>query len=236
MRGRPRSDEEERGAESTPAWAHPATPRGRRSTPRVVPESETPCARPPAEDANDCCGSETGLKRPGSTIGFDSVRKEAPMKVRQATLVALVAAVAVTTVAAANSDAAKQRVAITTQANRTTTVSKAVLTPLQAGALKSDSGSLVGESQPSHKVVMRDGQIVEIYRSVGLVQGQAGAHRDAHPTGVHRGRKRISPCHRHLEGGARHRRLRGCHWRRAIWPRVARVERPLELAPRRLPH
>jgi hypothetical protein len=96
------------------------------------------------------------------------------MKVQQAMLVALVAAVAVTTVAAADSDAAKQRVAITTQANRTTTVSKAVLTPLQAGALESDSGSLVGESQPSHKVVMRDGQIVEIYGSVASFKGKRG--------------------------------------------------------------
>jgi len=97
------------------------------------------------------------------------------MKVRQAMLVALVAAVAVTTVAAADSDATKQRVAITTQANQTTSVSKAMLVPLQAGALRRDSGSLVGQSPSSHKFVMRDGQRVEIYGSVGTFKGKRGS-------------------------------------------------------------
>jgi hypothetical protein len=95
------------------------------------------------------------------------------MKVRQAMLVALLAA-AVTTVAAAKPGTAKQRVAITTQANRTTTVSKALLTPLQTGALRSDSGLLVGGSTPSQKFVMRDGQRVEVYRGVATFKGKRG--------------------------------------------------------------
>lgn len=58
----------------------------------------------------------TDLKQTGSTMGFvTEVRKEVPMKARQAVavLVALAAAVTLTSVAAAGPDAAKQPVAIT---------------------------------------------------------------------------------------------------------------------------
>ena len=68
------------------------------------------------------------------------------MKARHAMLVALAAAFMLTSVAAAGPDAAKQRVVITTQAAQTTEVSPFVLIPLQTGALKGDSGKLIGDS------------------------------------------------------------------------------------------
>ena len=70
------------------------------------------------------------------------------MKARHAIFVALVAAVTLTSVAAAGPDAAKQRVMITSQAAQTTQVSPFVLTPLQTGVLKRDSGKLIGGSHP----------------------------------------------------------------------------------------
>ena len=61
------------------------------------------------------------------------------MKARHAILVGLVTAVVLTSVAAAGPDAARQRVAISMKdlANGTF-----VLTPLQAGTLKRDSGTV----------------------------------------------------------------------------------------------
>jgi len=96
------------------------------------------------------------------------------MKARHAMLVALVAAVTLTTVAAAGPEAAKQRVVFTTQAAETTTVSRAVLTPLQAGALKPDSGKLIA-AIPPERVVMREGQRVSIYDGVGTFKGKRGS-------------------------------------------------------------
>jgi hypothetical protein len=96
------------------------------------------------------------------------------MKARLATLVALVAAVTLTSVAAAGPDAAKQRVAFTTQAAETTNVSPFVLTPLQAGALKRDSGTLTAGSPPGRDV-MRAGQSVTIYDSAGTFKGKLGS-------------------------------------------------------------
>ena len=61
------------------------------------------------------------------------------MKARRALLVALVAAVTLTAVAAAGPDAAKQRVAISMKGLPNGTF---VLTPLQAGTLKPDSGTV----------------------------------------------------------------------------------------------
>ena len=63
------------------------------------------------------------------------------MKARHVILVALAAAVTLTSVAAAGPNAAKQRVMITSQAAHTTQVSPFVLTPLQPGVLKRDSGT-----------------------------------------------------------------------------------------------
>jgi hypothetical protein len=96
------------------------------------------------------------------------------MKVRHAVLVAFAAAVTLTSVAAAGPDAAKQRVAFTTQAAETTNVSQFVLTPLQAGALKRDSGTMTAPSSPE-RVVMREGQSVSIYDSVGTFKGKLGS-------------------------------------------------------------
>jgi hypothetical protein len=96
------------------------------------------------------------------------------MKAPQAILVALAAATALTTGAAAGPDAAKQRVAITTQAAQPTKVSPFVLTPLQAGPLKRDSGKLTA-SIPPERIVMRDGQKVSIYDGSITLKGKLGS-------------------------------------------------------------
>ena len=76
------------------------------------------------------------------------------------TLVALGAAVTLTSVAAAGPDAAKQRVAIDMKIHPQNTFG---LTPLQAGPLKRDSGSLATEREARGRDVMRNGQKVTIY-------------------------------------------------------------------------
>lgn len=85
------------------------------------------------------------------------------MKIRHAILavVALAAAITLTSVAMAGPDAAKQRVAIEL---RFCPQEKFVLTPLQAGALKPDTGTISDNltSITGHDV-MRDGQKVTIY-------------------------------------------------------------------------
>lgn len=77
------------------------------------------------------------------------------MKARLAVVVALAAAVTLTSVAAAGPHATKQRVAINMKFHQSTFV----LTPLQAGALKRDSGSMTenAPNAPCRKVI-RDGQ------------------------------------------------------------------------------
>ena len=88
------------------------------------------------------------------------------MKVRQAVLVALAAAVTLTSAAAAGPDAAKQRVAIVSYgAQGNPNVAKFVFTPLQAGALKRDWGTGNAALAPE-RVVMREGQRVAIYDSI----------------------------------------------------------------------
>jgi hypothetical protein len=74
----------------------------------------------------------------GST---DDRPTEVRMKARLVLLVALMAAVTLTSVAAAGLQAAKQRVAIDT---KIPPKGKFVLTPLRSGALKRDSGTLSG--------------------------------------------------------------------------------------------
>ena len=83
------------------------------------------------------------------------------MKARVVALVALAAAVTLTSVAAAGLDAAKQRVAIDLKLWPQKTF---VFTPLQAGSLKPDSGTISHNflSIPGRDV-MRDGQKVTIY-------------------------------------------------------------------------
>lgn len=85
------------------------------------------------------------------------------MKARLVNLVALVAAVTLTSVAAAGADAAKQRVAITM---KTLAHGTFLLTPLQSGPLKRDSGTANGVVNYTPRVVMREGQKVEIYDPV----------------------------------------------------------------------
>ena len=100
--------------------------------------------------------------------------KGVKMKARVVALVVLAAAVTLSSVAAAEPDAAKQRVVITSQGSQTTKVSPFVLTPLQAGALKPDSGTQTAGSS-SGRTVMREGQRVEIFDSVGTLKGKLGS-------------------------------------------------------------
>jgi hypothetical protein len=95
------------------------------------------------------------------------------MKARLVTLVALAAAVTLTAVAAAGPAASKQRVAIDMKLWPQKTF---VLTPLQAGPLKRDSGTISHDflSIPGRDV-MRDGQKVTIYDGgVARLTGQRG--------------------------------------------------------------
>jgi len=99
------------------------------------------------------------------------------MKARVVALVALAAAVTLTSVAAAGPQAAKQRVAIDMKiCSPGKSQGTFVLTPLQAGPLKRDSGtidsnwlSIIGRD------VMRDGQKVTIYDGgVATLTGRRG--------------------------------------------------------------
>jgi len=83
------------------------------------------------------------------------------MKAIQATFVALVATIILSSVAAAGPQAAKQRVAINMKIYPQQTF---VLTPLRAGPLKGDSGTISSNwlSIPGRDV-MRDGQKATIY-------------------------------------------------------------------------
>jgi hypothetical protein len=112
-------------------------------------------------------------------IGFDRrterVSRRYEVKARHVTLVALAAAFMLTSVAAAGPNAAKQRVMITSQAAQTTQVSPFVLTPLQTGAIKRDSGKLIGGSNATDRVVMREGQEVTIIDDVGTYKGKRGS-------------------------------------------------------------
>jgi hypothetical protein len=86
-------------------------------------------------------------------------------------LVALAAAVALTSAAAAGADAAKQRVVITMKALPD---GQFVLEPLQAGALKGDMGTTsIVWGDPRN--VIRDGQSVDIYYPVTVtLRGKRG--------------------------------------------------------------
>ncbi|HLG08918.1 MAG TPA: hypothetical protein VI409_09665 [Gaiellaceae bacterium] len=93
------------------------------------------------------------------------------MKARYAVLVAIVAAVTLTSVAAAGPDAAKQRVAIVMN---DLPDGKFLLSPFQLGAVKSDSGrTSVALSGPN--VVMREGQTIEVWRNTWTLTGKRGS-------------------------------------------------------------
>ena len=93
------------------------------------------------------------------------------MKIRPGmlALVVLAAAATVTAVAAAGPDAARQRVAIDMQGGQSF-----VLYPLQAGALKQDSGPS-SVDVGGHGTVMRQGQKVAIYRNTYTLTGKRGS-------------------------------------------------------------
>ena len=93
------------------------------------------------------------------------------MKAIQTLFVALGAAIVVTSVAAAGPEEAKQRVAISMKGLENGTF---VLTPLQAGTLKRDSGTVrvVFSQEPD---VMRQGQTVSIYRNTYTLTGKRGS-------------------------------------------------------------
>jgi hypothetical protein len=92
------------------------------------------------------------------------------MKTRLVALVALAAAVTLTAVATAGQEAAKQRVAINMKSPDGGTF---VLTPLQTGALKRDTGkvSLVFKDPTT---VMREGQRIDVYRNTYTLTGKRG--------------------------------------------------------------
>jgi hypothetical protein len=93
------------------------------------------------------------------------------MKVRHTVLVALATAVTLTSVAAAGPDAAKQRMAITV----TMMSGKAVLEPLQKGALVRSAGTFAGNgSTTPDRTVMRDGQEVDIYTGTWTFTAKRG--------------------------------------------------------------
>ena len=93
------------------------------------------------------------------------------MKTFSLCLAALAAAVTLTATAAAGPEAAKQRVAISMKGLENGTF---VLTPLQAGKLKRDSGtaSLVYNDPAT---VMREGQRIDVYRNTYTLKGKRGS-------------------------------------------------------------
>jgi hypothetical protein len=92
------------------------------------------------------------------------------MKARHAILVALAAAVTLTSVAAAGPEAAKQRVVISMKDPGNGTF---VLTPKQPGTLKRDSGTVSGVFNEA-TTVMREGQFVFISRNIYTLKGKRG--------------------------------------------------------------
>ena len=146
------------------------------------------------------------------------------MKARHAMLVALAAAVTLTAVAAAGPDAAKQRVVIDLRLWPQKTF---VLTPLQAGALKRDSGTISHNwlSIPGRDV-MRDGQKVTIYDGgVATLTGKRGTltirnRNEWVDFATRREWRRSERRHRHrdLEGRARDRPVRRDRREGARWP------------------
>ena len=99
------------------------------------------------------------------------------MKARAVVLVALATAVTLTSVAAAGRTAAKQRVAIDMKiCSPGKSQGTFVLTPLQAGPLKRDSGTIDSNwLSITGRDVMRDGQKVTIYDGgVATLTGKRG--------------------------------------------------------------
>lgn len=94
------------------------------------------------------------------------------MHARHIALAVLAAAVTLVSVAAAGPDAAKQRVSITSKGFGTPS-GQFVFTPVQAGALKRDSGT--ENSVFSRRAVIRGGLSVEIENAVTTSDGERGS-------------------------------------------------------------
>jgi hypothetical protein len=94
------------------------------------------------------------------------------MSAKLAVLAVLVAAVTLTSVAAAGPQAAKQRVAITVTILPS---GKGLLTPLNDGALERDSGTFGGDWSPvPDRTVAREGQTVDIHSGLWTFAGKRG--------------------------------------------------------------
>ena len=97
----------------------------------------------------------------------------AAMVLARVVLLVVVATAMLTSVAAADHDAAKQRVAINMAV---VPEEKFVLTPLRAGALKRDAGKLTGNWQdaPGFRLFMRNGQEITSYDALWMLWGKRG--------------------------------------------------------------
>jgi hypothetical protein len=95
------------------------------------------------------------------------------MKARCAVLVVLVAALTLTSVAAASPNVTKQRVAITATGPNYPVGVEWELTPLQAGALKADSGTQTA-TLPTTRFVRRGGQRVALEDWTTTLKGKRG--------------------------------------------------------------
>jgi hypothetical protein len=102
-------------------------------------------------------------------------KKEGAMRAHQALFVVIVAAVTLSSAAAAVPDTAKQRVAFTWKGVATgayPSVDKFVLTPLGPGRLEPDSGT--ESTLWSNRRVLREGQSIQIETGVTTAKGKRG--------------------------------------------------------------
>jgi hypothetical protein len=153
------------------------------------------------------------------------------MKARQAVLVAIATAVALTSVAAASTAATKQRVAIDMRFHASTFV----LSPFAVGALKHDSGTMSIIVHGSCREVVRGGQKPSICGNRWRLTCKQGALTiQTHEEWVDPGSGGCGAAFRHLESRERDGRLR-----RGVRRRPERLRRALlevVCAPRGLPH
>ena len=98
------------------------------------------------------------------------------MKGKYMVVLALAAGlVLLTSVATAYPSAKKQRVEITLSGPATNSGQKFVFTPLSAGPLESDSGTVTGPGPANQRTVTRDGQPAQIVTWVSKQKGKHGS-------------------------------------------------------------
>ena len=90
--------------------------------------------------------------------------------IRKLTLATLIAVLAMTSAASAGPLAASQRVAVESRGD----VFAFALTPLGPGLLKRDSGTTTWR-EPVQRIVVRDGQRIDVNDTVGRFQGSRGS-------------------------------------------------------------